>query len=275
MTNKIKAACIQLNAGPDIAENLKVTEGLIREAAGQGAQLIATPENTCFMMFPILKRLAAAPEQESHPTLQALQKLAAELGVWILIGSLGIKLEKRKLANRSFLINDKGEITATYDKIHLFDVDLPGGESYRESAVIQPGNQAVVADIPGSRLGLSICYDVRFPHLYRAMSKAEAGMLAVPAAFSVPTGQAHWETLLRARAIENGAFVLAPAQSGEHEGGRSTWGRSRIIGPWGDILAAIETEVGIITAELNLGDIEKVRAAIPALRHDRDFEIET
>lgn len=274
MPDHLKVACLQLNAGPDIAENLKVTESLIREVAADGAQFIATPENTCFMAFPLTKRLAAAPEQEGHPTLQGIQKLAAELGVWVLIGSLGIKLEKRKLANRSFLINDKGEITATYDKIHLFDVDLPNGERYRESAVIQPGNKAVVADIPGTKLGMSICYDIRFPHLYRTLSKAGAGILSVPAAFSVPTGEAHWETLLRARAIENGCFVMAPAQSGEHEGGRSTWGRSRIIGPWGEILAAIDTEIGIITADLNLEDIDKVRTAIPALQHDRDFELD-
>lgn len=273
MSNRLKVACIQLNARPDIQDNLKVTEGLIREAAGQGARFIATPENTCFMTYPMTARLAAAQEQDGHETLLALQKLAAELGVWILIGSLGIKLEKRKLANRSVLINDKGEITATYDKIHLFDVDLPNGERYRESAIIVPGEKAVVADLPGTKVGMSICYDIRFPHLYRVLSKAGAGIITVPAAFSMPTGEAHWETLLRARAIENGAFVLAPAQSGMHEGDRSSWGRSRIIGPWGEILAAMETEVGMITADLNLEDIEKARAAIPALTHDRDFQI--
>lgn len=275
MADQLKVACVQLNAGPDIHENLKTTEGLIREAAGQGAQFIATPENTCFMTHPLTARLAQTPEQDSHPALKAVQKLALELGIWILIGSLGVKLEKRKLANRSFLINDKGEIKATYDKIHLFDVDLPNGERYRESAIITPGDKAVVANIPGTKLGMSICYDIRFPHLYREMAKQGAGVLTVPAAFSMPTGKAHWETLLRARAIETGTFVLAPAQVGEHEGGRSTWGHSRIINPWGEILAAMDTEIGMITADLNLDDIEKARAAIPALQHDRDFELKS
>ncbi|MCB1651019.1 MAG: carbon-nitrogen hydrolase family protein [Alphaproteobacteria bacterium] len=270
----IKAACIQLNNGPDIAENIAVTSEMIREAAGQGAQFIATPENTCHMVWPFTKRLSAARPQENHETLAALQALAAELNIWLSIGSLGIAVDKRTLANRSFLISDQGQIVASYDKIHLFDVDLPNGERYRESAIIRPGEKAVLADAAGAKLGLSICYDVRFATLYRTLAKAGAQILTVPAAFSVPTGQAHWETLLRARAIETGSFVLAPAQTGTHEGGRATWGHSLIIGPWGDILGAAGKEPGIISADLDLDEVEKARTSIPALQHDREFTLE-
>jgi len=273
MSEIIKTACVQLNAGPDIAGNISKVEELIRQAASAGAQLIATPENTCHISFPFTKRLASAKPQDEHETLQNIQKLAAELGVWILIGSLGIKLEKRTLANRTFLISDKGAIAATYDKIHLFDVDLPNGERYRESAIIQPGNKAVVVDCLGAKIGFSICYDIRFATLYRALAHKGAQILTVPAAFSMPTGEAHWETLLRARAIETGSFVLAPAQVGEHEGGRQTWGHSMIINPWGEVLAEIETKTGIITADLNMGEVKRARAAIPALQHDREFTI--
>ena len=276
--NTIKIACLQLSSGPDIAQNIAVTSALIRDAAAQGAQFIATPENTCHMVYPFTKRLAAAQGQDSHETLRALQILAKELGVWILIGSLGIKLDKRLLANRSFLISDKGEITAHYDKIHLFDVDLPGGERYRESTIIQPGERAVLASAKigavKTKIGLSICYDVRFAALYRMLAQNGADILTVPAAFSVPTGKAHWEILLRACAIETGSFVLAPAQVGEHTGGRSTWGHSMIIGPWGDILASAETETGIISAVLNLDEVQKARHSIPALEHDRAFTLE-
>jgi len=275
MANTIKTACIQLNNGPDVRENLKNTEQLIREAAGDGVKLIATPENTCFMVEPPMARLAQAQGQDDNETLKALRSLADELGVWILIGSLGIKLEKRKIANRSFLISDKGEIVTTYDKIHLFDVDLPNGERYRESAIIQPGDEAVVAQGPGTKIGLSICYDIRFSHLYRDLAKRGAEILTVPAAFSMLTGQAHWEVLLRARAIETGSFVLAPGQAGLHDGGRSTWGHSMIINPWGEILAAMDSEVGIISADLNMDDVEKARQAIPALKHDRDYALKS
>ncbi len=275
MPNIVKAACVQLNVQPNIQENLKVTEQLIREAAGQGAKLILTPENTCFMRFPLNLRPKDAQPQEGHEVLTAIQKLAAELEVWVIIGSLGIKLEEGRLANRSFVISDKGEIAATYDKIHMFDVDLPNGESYRESKTIQPGEKAVISDTGMAKVGLSICYDLRFGALYRQLAQQGADILTIPAAFTVPTGEAHWEVLLRARAIENGAFVMAAGQSGEHENGYRTWGHSMIIAPWGEILAEKPDGVGIITADLDLDEVAKARGAIPSLQHDRNFELGT
>ncbi len=275
MANIIKSACIQLNNGPDIAENLRVTEELIREAAGQGATLVATPETTCLMCSPLIKRLTLAQTQEESDTLQALQKLAQELGIWLLIGSLGVKLKEHQLANRSFLISDKGQIVATYDKLHLFDVDLPNGERFKESATMMPGDKAVVAQGSDVKIGMSICYDARFPHLYRDLAKNGASILTVPAAFSMPTGEAHWEVLLRARAIETGSFVLAPAQTGQHDNGHSSWGHSMIINPWGEILAAMDSEVGIIIADLNMDDVEKARNSIPALQHDREYTLKS
>lgn len=273
MANSFKAACVQLNVGPDITENLKTTEELIREAAGQGAKLILTPENTCFMRFPLNLRPKDAQPQEGHTVLTAIQALAKELAVTVIIGSLGIKLEDGRLANRCFVIADTGEIAATYDKIHMFDVDIPNGESYRESKTIRPGEQAVIAGTDVAKVGLSICYDVRFGALYRQLSQDGAQILTVPAAFTVPTGQAHWEVLLRARAIENGAFVMAAGQVGEHENSLKTWGHSMIIAPWGEILAEKPDGVGIITANIDLEDVEKARRAIPSLQHDRDFEL--
>ena len=271
MPDILKAACVQLNVGPSIHENLKTTEELIREAAGQGAKLILTPENTCFMRFPLNLRPKDAPPQEGHEVLTAIQALAKELGVWIIIGSLGVKLDDGRLANRSFVISDAGEVVNTYDKIHMFDVDISETESYRESKTIKPGERGVVADTGVAKVGLSICYDLRFPYLYRELAQNGANILTIPAAFTVPTGKAHWEVLLRARAIENGAFVMAAGQTGEHENGHKTWGHSMIIGPWGEILAEKADGVGIITADLNLDDVVKAHNAIPALQHDRAF----
>ena len=185
---------------------------------------------------------------------------------------MSIKLGDNRIANRSFLFSDTGEIVARYDKIHLFDVDLPTGESHRESDLVRPGEEAVVAETPWAIIGLSICYDLRFAYLYRDLAKAGASILTVPAAFTVPTGKAHWETLLRARAIETGSFVLAPAQCGEHEGGRQTYGHSLIIGPWGEVLADAGEDTGFIIAELDLSAVEKAREAIPALKHDRAYK---
>jgi predicted amidohydrolase len=210
---------------------------------------------------------------EEDECVDGLRALARELGVWILIGSALVKREDGQLANRSALVGADGEIKATYDKIHMFDVDLPTGERHRESSLYTPGEQAAVVQTPWGKLGLSICYDVRFPHLYRALAKAGAQVITVPAAFTRPTGEAHWEILLRARAIETGAYVLAPAQGGFHEDGRGTWGRSIAIGPWGEILAKAEDdEPQVVIAELDLDAVSKARAAIPALANDRDFE---
>ena len=269
----LKAACVQMNAGPDVSENLKTAETFVREAAGQGAQFVVTPEHTCHVRFPAEGMLESAFSQDEHPGVSFFSDLARELGVWLLIGSMAVKVSEDKLLNRSFLFSDQGDLVATYDKIHLFDVALPTGEVHRESDLIKPGEMAVVASTPWAKVGMSICYDVRFPHLYRDLAKAGASILAVPAAFTVPTGRAHWEILLRARAIETGSFVMASAQTGEHEGGRRTWGHSMIINPWGEVLAVAESEPGVILAELNLGAVAKTRRTIPALQHDRLYEV--
>lgn len=274
MSEKLKVALIQLSAGPDIVENIIAAETLIREAAAQGAQFILTPENTCHIRRPATEKLKSAKAMEGHPVVTRFADLARELGVWILAGSISVLLPEQKILNRSILIDANGNIVANYDKIHLFDVDLPTGEVHRESAVVKPGEKAVVADTPWGKVGMTICYDLRFASLFRALSKAGAAILTVPAAFTVPTGKAHWHTLLRARAIENGAFVLAPAQVGTHEGGRETYGHSLIIDPWGTILAEGDGEnIGIIMAELDMDAVKTAREAIPALLHDREYSI--
>ncbi len=274
MSETVKVALIQLSAGPDIAENIIAAETLIREAAGKGAQFILTPENTCHIRRPATEKLKSAKSMDSHPVVTRFADLAKELGVWIMAGSISVLLPEQKILNRSILIAANGNIVAEYDKIHLFDVDLPTGEVHRESAVVKPGEKAIVATTPWGKVGMTICYDLRFASLFRALSKAGASILTVPAAFTVPTGKAHWHTLLRARAIENGAFVLAPAQVGTHEGGRETYGHSLIIDPWGTILAEGDGEnIGIIMAELDLGAVKTAREAIPALLHDREYSI--
>lgn len=267
----IKAACVQMTSGPDIQSNLKQAGSYIREAAGQGATLIATPENTCHIRHPPEKKLETAPEEKVHPALPFFSALAKELGITLLIGSLSVRVAGDKIANRSYLFSDAGEVLASYDKIHLFDITLPGGEVHRESAVVRPGERAVTADTPAGRLGLSICYDVRFAYLYRDLARAGVQILMVPSAFTVPTGRAHWEVLLRARAIETGSFVMAPAQTGEHENGRRTWGHSMIISPWGEILAQGGEDKGVIMAGIHLSHVDKARRSIPALQHDRSY----
>lgn len=268
----VRAACLQLNSGPVLQDNLPAAAALIREAAAQGAQFIATPENTCQIRHKAADKLATAQPEDQHTGLPLFSNLAQELGIWLLIGSMSVKLDDGRVANRSFMFSDKGEIVARYDKIHLFDVDLPTGESHRESDSVKPGEHAVIADTPFGKIGMSICYDLRFSYLYRDLAKAGASILTVPAAFTVPTGQAHWETLLRARAIETGSFVLAPAQCGEHEGGRKTYGHALIIGPWGEVLAEGGAEPGIVMADLDLDAVKKAREAIPALKHDRLYQ---
>jgi predicted amidohydrolase len=266
----VKAACVQLTSTPDVAANLKVAQDLVREAAGKGARLISTPENTD-MINPSLKdSLAKARSEGEHPVLPLFSALAKELGVWLLLGSVKIRLE-RKMANRSYLFNPAGDVAATYDKIHLFDVDLPTGERHRESSEIEGGRKAVVASTDCGKLGLSICYDLRFAYLYRALAQAGAEILAIPSAFTVPTGQAHWSVLQRARAIETGSFVLSAAQCGQNCEGRKTYGHSIIVDPWGQVLAQGGDTPGIITAELDLAAVAKARQAIPALQHDRDY----
>ena len=270
----VKAALIQLRTPTTQAAALAQAAPLVRQAAAEGAQLIATPEGANILQRDRAKLFEAVRPIEQDECVQGLRALARELGVWLLIGSALVKREDGQLANRSTLIGANGEITATYDKIHMFDVDLPTGERHRESALYTPGERSTVVQAPVGRIGLSVCYDVRFPHLYRGMAKAGAEIITVPAAFTRPTGEAHWEVLLRARAIETGAYVLAPAQGGFHEDGRGTWGRSTIVGPWGEVLAkADHDEPCVVAAELDLEAVAKARAAIPALANDRQFAL--
>lgn len=268
---RFRAACVQLRSSDDVAENIADTSRLIREARAQGADFVATPENTTLMAPDGGAKLERSFSEDHDPALPAFRALAEELGIWLLIGSLAIKVSDGKTANRSFLIDPKGRLAARYDKIHLFDVDLPSGEKYRESNTVAGGNAAVTADLPWGRLGLTICYDLRFPQLYRALAKSGAFALSVPSAFTETTGKAHWHVLLRARAIENGAFVIAPAQGGHHANGRKTYGHSLIIAPWGEILAEAGTDPGVILAEIDPEAAKDARARIPNLQHDRPF----
>ena len=278
MSTGFTAACIQFTAGPDPEPNLRQVSELIRQARGGGADLIMIPEVSNFIESGRRRRDKARPEADD-PFLAGMRELARETGAWILVGSLvidpagepGAETGEERLANRSFLIDAQGGIVARYDKIHMFDIDLPGGESYRESNAYRPGGRTVVAETPWGRLGMTVCYDVRFPHLYRALAQAGADFLAVPSVFTVPTGRAHWHVLLRARAIENGCFVFAPAQWGEHAGGRRSYGHSLIADPWGEVLADGGEGTGIITAQIDPERIAKARGMVPSLQHDRGF----
>jgi predicted amidohydrolase len=253
---------------------MELAEALIRRAAGGGALYVQTPENTAIMELETERLLSALEVEEKAEPLKRLQALAHELGIWLHVGSLGVKLASGKVANRSYLISPEGEVAARYDKLHMFDVDLAGGESYRESRTFDPGAKAVLADLPWGRLGMSICYDLRFPALYRALATAGADMIAVPAAFTKQTGEAHWRVLLRARAIETGAYVLAACQGGLHENGRSTYGHSMIVSPWGEVLAEAGENPQILLADIDLGLCAEARAKIPSLRHGRAFDVE-
>ncbi len=266
-----KVAAVQMRSGVDVARNVAAASALVRQAAAAGAQYVLTPEMTTILDRDRDRLLAAIAPEESDPSLAAFRALARELAIHLHIGSMAVKLPGDGVANRSFLIAPDGEIIATYDKIHMFDVDLAGGESYRESRLYRPGSTATVADLPDARLGLTICYDVRFPQLYRALAKAGASLIAVPAAFTKTTGEAHWHVLLRARAIEIGAFVIAAAQGGHHEDGRDTYGHSLIVDPWGKILAEAGTEPGIIVAEIDAAESAAVRQRLPSLANDRAF----
>jgi len=268
---KFKAACVQLRSTDDVHQNIRDASHLIREAARDGAQFIATPENTTLMAPDAGAKLDKSCPESDDPALPVFRQLAEELGIWLLIGSLAIKVSGHKTANRSFLVNPHGRVAARYDKIHLFDVDPASGETYRESNTVAPGEQAVTAELPWCTIGLTICYDVRFPQLYRALAKKGATLLTVPSAFTETTGKAHWHTLLRARAIENGAFVIAPAQGGMHANGRSTYGHSLIVGPWGEILTEGGTEPGVFAAEIDPALALEARSKIPNLQHDREF----
>lgn len=270
---KLRAAAIQLRSGIEPAANRAAAMPFLRQAAAAGARLICTPENTLRLDRDRARMLGAVGPEQGDPELVAWGRAAQELGVWLLLGSGAIATGAGKVFNRSFLFTPEGKVAARYDKINMFDVQLGGGETYRESETVEGGGQAVLVEGPmGAKIGLTICYDLRFAPLYTALANAGAEIITVPAAFTVPTGQAHWEVLLRARAIETAAFVIAPAQGGKHEDGRSTWGHSIIIDPWGKVIARLENdEPGFIVADLDLDMVAASRAKIPAWQGGRDF----
>jgi predicted amidohydrolase len=279
MIREFTAACIQFTASPDPGANIATVSDLVRRAKDAGADFVLTPENTGMIEPSGRLRREKARDEAGHPVLAALREVARGTGVWLLVGSLAVDISRapgvpegeRRIANRSYLIDATGGIVASYDKIHMFDVDLAGGESYRESSAYRPGGRAVVAATPWGVLGMTVCYDLRFPQLYRALAQNGADYLAVPSAFTVPTGRAHWHVLLRARAIENGCFVFAPAQWGEHAGGRRTYGASLIVDPWGEVLADKGDGVGIVSARIDPARIAEARRMVPSLKHDRRF----
>ncbi|HLJ63638.1 MAG TPA: carbon-nitrogen hydrolase family protein [Stellaceae bacterium] len=272
MSGSFKAACLQLSSRREVEPNILAARELIQKARAAGADLILTPEVSDMIEPKREQRLSKAREESEHPMLAAFRELARETGAWIVLGSAVIREKgSDRLFNRSFLLDPGGEIAARYNKIHMFDVTLPNGESYRESNAFVPGEAMVLAPLPWGKLGMTICYDMRFPGLYRQLAQSGADFLSVPSAFTVPTGRAHWHVLLRARAIETGCFVLAPAQWGEHAEGRLSYGHSLIIAPWGEILAEAEDGTGFIMAEIDPGLIAKARNAVPSLSHDRPF----
>jgi predicted amidohydrolase len=264
---------VQMRTGVNPLANCDAAVALVREAAASGAAYVQTPEMTNIMEIRRDRLFAGLAEEADDRTLAVMRELARSLGIHLHLGSLAVRVSPEKAANRAFVIDPRGEIVARYDKIHMFDVDLAGGESYRESRTYRPGESAVVADLPWGRLGVTICYDLRFPALYRALAEAGATILTVPSAFTRQTGEAHWQVLLRARAIENGSFVLAAAQGGRHENGRETYGHSLIVDPWGRVLAEGGTEPGVVIGKLDLAEVAAARAKIPSLQHGRRFEI--
>ena len=268
-----KAAMIQMRSGLQPGANIDAAVRYIGDAKSAGAEYVLTPEMTNILAANREQLFAVAVEEEADASLATLREVARKLGIYVHIGSLAIRISPDRAANRSFLVDPKGDILARYDKIHMFDVDLAGGESYRESRNYRPGELAVLADLPWGRLGLTVCYDLRFPALYRALAEAGATVLAIPSAFTKQTGEAHWHVLIRSRAIENGCFVFAAAQGGRHENGRDTFGHSLIIDPWGRIIAEGGTEPGVIVAEINPAEVANARARIPSLQHGRRFEI--
>jgi deaminated glutathione amidase len=268
-----KVGLIQMRSGLDPQANLAAALALIDEAKRAGADYVLTPEMTNILALKREQLFATIVAEEQDPTLATLREVACKTSTFIHIGSLAIKASPDKAVNRSFLIDRKGDIAARYDKIHMFDVDLAGGESYRESNNYRAGDLAVIGDLPWGRLGLTVCYDLRFPALYRALAEAGASFLAIPSAFTKQTGEAHWHILQRARAIENGCFVFAAAQGGRHENGRDTFGHSLIVDPWGRILAEGGTEPCVVMAEVDPAAVAAARGKVPSLRHGRRFEL--
>ncbi len=268
----VKISCIQNCATDNLDKNLQDTLSLAREAQCAGAELICLPEFFSFLHLDESGLQVSPHTEDTHPALAAFQLLAQTIEVWILLGSIAVLDATGKKRNRSIMLNPQGEIIARYDKIHMFDVNLPNGEVYRESDVFNPGDQAVLAQLPSVTVGLSICYDLRFPQLYRSLAHSGAQLLTVPAAFTYTTGQAHWHVLLRSRAIETGCYVIAPCQYGQH-GKAKTFGHSLIIDPWGRILADGGNRRGYIMADVELSEVERARRMIPALQHDRKYTV--
>jgi deaminated glutathione amidase len=273
MSATFTAGLVQMRSGLSPQANLEAALRLIGEAKSAGADYVLTPEMTNILEVKRERLFAAIEPEDNDGSLAAFRELARKLGIYLHVGSLAIKLSAEKAANRSFLIDRKGEIVARYDKIHMFDVDLADGESYRESRNYRPGDLAVAADLPWGRLGLTVCYDLRFPALYRALAEAGCSFLAIPSAFTQQTGEAHWHVLNRARAIENGAFVLAAAQGGQHENGRATYGHSLVVDPWGRVIAEGGSDPGVILASIDPAEVSAARAKVPSLQHGRRFEV--
>ncbi len=261
-------------SGRDPAKNIADACDLIRQAAADGAEYVLTPEVTNVMDQDREHLFAVCEPEQNNASLKALQATAKDLGIWLHVGSLAIRHSNDKLVNRSYLITPEGDIAARYDKIHMFDVELANGEIYSESENYQPGNRAVVAGTPWGGLGMTICYDLRFPYLFRALAQAGAKMISVPAAFTRPTGEAHWHVLLRARAIETQCFVFAAAQGGLHEHGRKTYGHSLIVSPWGRILAEGGQEPGVTIADIDLSEVDEVRSRVPSTRANAEFTLD-
>jgi predicted amidohydrolase len=268
-----KVGLVQMRSGVDPPANLAAALASVEAAADAGADYVLTPEMTNIMEIKREKLFAAIADEEHDPTLAALRAAARKLSIFVHIGSLAVKVSADKAANRSFLIDRRGDVVARYDKIHMFDVDLANGESYRESRSYRAGDLAVVADLPWGRLGVTVCYDLRFPALYRALAEAGASFLSIPAAFTKQTGEAHWYVLMRARAIENGCFVFAAAQVGKHENGRETFGHSLVVDPWGQIIAEAGTEPSVIVAEVDPAQVAAAHSRIPSLLNGRRFEV--
>jgi deaminated glutathione amidase len=276
VTTKFRAGLVQMRSGRSIEANVRTASDFIRQAVAGGANYVLTPEVTTQMESDRAKQRAETQVEEENQALAQFRTLARELKVWLHIGSMAVKASSEQLANRAFLIAPAGTIAARYDKIHMFDVTLPNGESYRESKNFRPGSEAVLVDLPWGRLGMTICYDLRFPHLYRALAQGGADFLAIPSAFTKPTGKAHWHTLMRARAIENGCWVMAAAQAGLHEHGRETYGHSLVVAPWGEIVAeAAGVECGVIYADIDRAKVLEARSQVPSLDHDRPFSLKT
>jgi deaminated glutathione amidase len=268
-----RAALVQMRSGIDMARNLADASDIVRAAYAQGAHYVLTPEVTNIVEDNKERTKAVVAYEADDISVAGFSALVAELGIWLHVGSLALRVSPEKLVNRSLLFSPDGRIAARYDKIHLFDVDMPSGERIRESDTFAPGEEAVVADLPWGKLGLSICYDMRFPKLFNTLANAGADFLAVPAAFTVPTGRAHWHVLLRSRAIETGSFVFAAAQGGHHECGRHTFGHSLAVNPWGEVIAELDTEPGVAVFDVDETLVERDRGRIPALKNARPFEL--